>query len=68
VEILPWDSTAAKSYAAFASATFAQGRPLSALDMLIASHALAVGATLVTGDRSFHRLKLRLPLIDWTKR
>lgn len=68
VEILPWDSEAAKAYAEFASATFAQGQPLSALDMLIAAHALAASATLVTSDRSFHRLKLRPSLIDWTKR
>jgi len=68
VEILPWDSPAAKAYAGFASATFAQGKPLSALDMLIASHAIAVGATLVTSDRSFYRLRHRPSLIDWTKR
>ncbi|MBS1866807.1 MAG: type II toxin-antitoxin system VapC family toxin [Acidobacteria bacterium] len=68
VEILPWDSIAAKSYAHFASATFAQGKPLSALDILIASHAIAAAATLVTSDRSFYRLKLRPPLIDWTMR
>jgi len=68
VEILSWDSSAAKAYARFASATFAEGKPLSALDMLIASHALAAGATLVTSDRSFYRLKHRPSLIDWAKR
>ena len=68
VEILPWDSAAAKAYAEFASAAFAQGKPLSALDMLIASHAIAAGATLVTSDRSFYRLKPGPSLIDWTKR
>jgi tRNA(fMet)-specific endonuclease VapC len=68
VEILPWDSAAAKAYADFASAAFAQGKPLSALDMLIASHAIAAGATLVTSDHSFYRLKRRPSLIDWTKR
>lgn len=67
VEVLPWDSAAAKAYAGFASAAFAQGRPLSALDMLIASHAIAAGAILVTSDRSFYRLRLRLSLLDWTK-
>jgi tRNA(fMet)-specific endonuclease VapC len=68
VEILPWDSAAAKAYAEFASATFAQGKPLSALDMLIPSHAISASATLVTSDGSFFRLKRRPPLIDWTKR
>ena len=68
VEILSWDSPAAKAYARFASDTFAPGKPLSALDMLIASHALAAGATLVTSDRSFYRLKHRPSLIDWAKR
>jgi predicted nucleic acid-binding protein len=34
--------------------------------MMIAAHALAVGAILVTRDRVFHRLK-RLKIDDWSK-
>jgi predicted nucleic acid-binding protein len=33
---------------------------------MIAAHALALGATLVSHDRVFHRVK-RLKLEDWTK-
>jgi tRNA(fMet)-specific endonuclease VapC len=36
------------------------------LDMMIAAHALAVEAVLVTNDGSFRRLK-QLKLEDWTK-
>jgi len=36
------------------------------LDMMIAAQALAVGATLVTHDRVFHRVK-ELKVEDWTK-
>ena len=36
------------------------------LDMMIAAHALAEEAVLVTNDRSFRRLK-ELETEDWTK-
>jgi tRNA(fMet)-specific endonuclease VapC len=36
------------------------------LDMMIAAHALAAEAILVTNDRSFCRLK-NLKIEDWTK-
>ncbi|PYT43476.1 MAG: hypothetical protein DMG45_06575 [Acidobacteria bacterium] len=43
------------------------GRPLAAMDMLVAAHALATGLTLVTSDRSFRSLRPRLRLVDWSK-
>jgi tRNA(fMet)-specific endonuclease VapC len=36
------------------------------LDMMIAAHALAADAILVTNDRSFFRMK-HLKIEDWTK-
>jgi tRNA(fMet)-specific endonuclease VapC len=36
------------------------------LDMMIAAHALAAEAVLVTNDRSFRRLK-HLKIEDWAK-
>jgi tRNA(fMet)-specific endonuclease VapC len=41
------------------------GRPLAALDLLIAVHALNIGATLVTSDRAFGRVA-GLHVEDWT--
>jgi tRNA(fMet)-specific endonuclease VapC len=66
VEILPWDSAAAKSYAALRSTLERVGDPIGNLDMMIAAQALAAPAVLVTHDHVFHRVK-RLRLEDWTK-
>jgi tRNA(fMet)-specific endonuclease VapC len=66
VEILPWDSAAAHHYAAIRAALERAASPMGNLDMIIAAHALAVAAALVTHDRAFHRIK-HLKLEDWTK-
>jgi tRNA(fMet)-specific endonuclease VapC len=66
VEPLPWDSKAAGHYADVRATLERQGKPMGNLDMMIAAHALAVEAILVTNDRSFHRLG-KLKLEDWTK-
>ncbi len=66
VAILPWDSAAARAYAAICSACWKQGRPLAAMDMLVAAHAASAGVTLVTSDRSFHTVRPRLSLADWS--
>jgi len=67
VSVLPWDSAAAKAYADLCSASWKKGRPLAAMDMLVAAHAVASGLTLVTIDRSFRSLRPRLRLADWSK-
>ena len=66
VEILAWDSEAAKSYAKIRAELERSGEPMGNLDMMIAAHALATQAVLVTHDRVFHRVK-QLKLEDWTK-
>jgi tRNA(fMet)-specific endonuclease VapC len=66
VEILLWDSAAAKSYAAIRADLEHTGAPMGNLDMMIAAHARAVQAILVTHDRVFHRVK-PLKIEDWTK-
>jgi tRNA(fMet)-specific endonuclease VapC len=66
VEILPWDSEAAKSYARLRADMERIGEPMGNLDMMIAAHALAAQAVLVTHDRVFHRVK-QLRIEDWTK-
>ena len=66
VDSLPWDSSAARRYADLRAALEIGGMPMGNLDMMIAAHALAADAVLVTNDRSFLRLK-RLKIEDWTK-
>jgi tRNA(fMet)-specific endonuclease VapC len=67
VFILPWDSAAAQHYGRLRAALERDGRPMGNLDTMIAAHALAIGATLVTSDRAFARIK-KLKVEDWTKR
>ena len=66
VEILPWNSAAAKSYAGLRSALERAGDLMGNLDMMIAAQALAAPAVLVTHDRAFHRVE-HLKIEDWTK-
>lgn len=66
VHILPWDSGAAKAYADLRATCAASGIVLGALDMMIAAHALAAKATLVTHDKAFSLIPGGLvALEDW---
>lgn len=67
VEIMPWDSDAAETYARLRTSCESKGVPLGTMDMLIAAHSVAVGAVLVTNDQSFYKFKHHLSLEDWTK-
>jgi tRNA(fMet)-specific endonuclease VapC len=66
VEILPWDSAAAKYYAALRSTLERSGEPMGNLDMMIAAHASAISAVLVTHDHVFRRVK-QLKVEDWAR-
>ncbi len=67
VEILPWDSDTANTYAILRTACENEGKPLGTMDMLIAAHSVAVGAFLITNDKAFYNVKHHLMLEDWTK-
>ncbi len=66
VNILPWDSEAAKHYARLRAKLERDGLPMANLDLMIGAHALALGATLVTADHAFSRIK-DLKIADWTR-
>lgn len=53
VEVLPWDGDAATVYGDLRASCAASGVTLGALDMMIAAHAVAAKATLVTHDKAF---------------
>jgi len=53
VRVLPWDSSAATVYGDFRASCAASGITLGALDMMIAAHAIAARAVLVTHDKTF---------------
>jgi tRNA(fMet)-specific endonuclease VapC len=43
----------------------ARGRTLSANDLLIAAHAIATDATLVTRDGAFSQIDALRPVVNW---
>lgn len=65
VTILPWDSSAARSYGDLRAELERVGQPVGNLDLMIAAHALASDTILVTSDRVFSRIK-KLKIEDWT--
>lgn len=66
LEIAPFDEAAAGAYGQIRAHLAKAGTPIGPMDMLIAAHALATGATLVTNNlREFHRIP-HLPVVDWT--
>jgi tRNA(fMet)-specific endonuclease VapC len=66
VEILAWDSDAARHYAELRTVLEDAGTPMGNLDLMIAAQALVASATLVSHDRVFRRIK-DLKVEDWTK-
>ena len=65
-EILPWDSGAAKAYSYLRAALERSGTPMGNLDLMIAAHAISVGAVLVSNDQVFRTIK-HLRVEDWSK-
>ncbi len=64
-DVLPWESATAVRYGSVRANIERQGKTLAPLDLLIATHALQVGAALVTNDRAFGHVD-GLCLEDWT--
>lgn len=66
LEIVPFDHEAAVAYGAIRAELERSGRIIGPMDMLIAAHALAEGATLVTNnEREFQRV-VGLAIENWT--
>lgn len=65
VDVLPWNASAAERYGRVRADMARVGKVLAPLDLLIATHALAVGAVLVTNDSAFGQVA-ELQLEDWT--
>jgi tRNA(fMet)-specific endonuclease VapC len=63
--ILPWDDAASLAYARVRSGVESRGRPIGNLDLLIASHAVALGAVLVTNNVKHFSQVSGLKLENW---
>jgi tRNA(fMet)-specific endonuclease VapC len=67
LEVMPYDDDAAKEYGYIRAHLEKRGRPLGALDTLIAAHARALGVTLVSNNqREFKRVP-GLKTVNWAK-
>lgn len=62
---LPWTSVTAQTYAELRTRMEIQGIGMSAMDLLIATHALAEGCTLISADRAFVQVP-GLRVLDWS--
>lgn len=67
IDVLPWDHDVTRTYGDFRAACEAKGVTLAPLDMMIAAHAVATDATLVTRDKAFARVSKPLRIDAWTK-
>jgi tRNA(fMet)-specific endonuclease VapC len=56
VDVLAWDRDVTRTYADLRVSCEAKGVSLAPLDMMIAAHAVAAGAVLVTRDKAFSRV------------
>ena len=66
VRVLAWDADAADYYADIRHQLTTAGQPIGEMDMMIAAHALSIGAVLVTNNtRHFARIAPPLQLVNW---
>jgi len=65
IEVQAWDSAAALAYSRLRSRLRAAGKTLSGMDLMIAAHALAMEAILVTHDNAFQNVLPYLAVVDW---
>jgi tRNA(fMet)-specific endonuclease VapC len=66
VDVFPWDTAAAEHHAEIRAVARAKGRAAGAFDLMIAAHARALSATLVTSDKALHKLGIEgLRVAGW---
>jgi tRNA(fMet)-specific endonuclease VapC len=66
LEIADFDEKAAEIYGSMRANLEKAGTPIGSMDMLIGSHAMSLGVTLITNNiREFKRIK-GIKVVDWT--
>ena len=64
-QVVEWSMECADRFAALQSELLKKGRPIGFTDTMIASHALVIGATLVTNNQKYFSQVEGLPLENW---
>ena len=68
VRVLAWDADAPDWYADIRHQLTVTGQPIGDMDMMIAAHALSIGAVLVSSNtRHFARIAAPLTLVNWNE-
>ncbi|MFC5769769.1 type II toxin-antitoxin system VapC family toxin [Thauera sinica] len=67
VEVLAWTQDVARAYGDLRASCEGAGVTLAPMDMMIAAHAKAAGAILVTRDGAFSRVPHGLQLENWAR-
>ncbi len=66
IDVTPWDGDAAEVHATLRHDLISSGRTIGEMDMMIAAHAMSLGATLVTNNtRHFGRFAPALVIENW---
>jgi tRNA(fMet)-specific endonuclease VapC len=65
LRILPWGREEAAACGAIRAKLRLAGKALDGMDMLIAAHAMAVGAVLVTNDQAFQHVEDLAGSVNW---
>jgi tRNA(fMet)-specific endonuclease VapC len=65
VKVLPWGRDEAKVYGELRAKLESAGKTLENMDLQIAAHAIAAGATLVTNDKAFAQVDDLHATVNW---
>lgn len=65
--VLDWDSMAAKHYARLRASMEADGKIIGNMDLMIAAHALSIGATVVTSNLRHFSMVEGLRVENWVE-
>jgi tRNA(fMet)-specific endonuclease VapC len=67
IRVLPWGREEARAYGHLRAELDGTGKALGNMDLLIAAHAIAVGAVLVTNDKVFRHVKELRGVESWAQ-
>ena len=65
LRVLPWGREEAAAYGLLRSELESAGKSLATMDLLIAAHAVSIGAVLVTGDQAFQHMARLSRIENW---
>ena len=67
IAVMPWDAEAADHFARLRAVLERAGTPIGVMDTMIAGHALALNATLVTNNQKHFQKVALLRVENWTE-